>query len=179
MNFKDFENRVKKFKNTLVNPQGLNNENSFFYSILYAVRYHLTKKFDTVDDEQIKVDIGAGIYDKIYPLKSFLKLNLDILSFQNQCQTINPILSENKLFLRVYEMKDKFRYITENSAEKKNVIRELSACIHEKFNGFNIVRIEFDQKIRQNFSPIDILYKPVKKEDQIIDCFFSDKMTLA
>lgn len=76
-------------------------------------------------------------------------------------------------------MKDKFRYITENSAEKKNVIRELSACIHEKFNGFNIVRIEFDQKIRQNFSPIDILYKPVKKEDQIIDCFFSDKMSLA
>ena len=70
--FKDFEKRVKKFKNTLINPQGLNNENSFFYSILYAVRYHLIKKIDTVDDEQIKVDIGAGIYDKIYPLKSFL-----------------------------------------------------------------------------------------------------------
>ena len=173
--FKDFENRVKKFKNTLINPQGLNNENSFFYSILYAVRYHLTKKFDTVDDEQIKVDIGAGIYDKIYPLKSFLKLNLDILCFQNQCQTINQILSENKLFLRVYELKDKFRYITENSAEKKNVIRELSACIHEKFNDFNIVRIEFDQKIRQNFSPIDIRYKPVKKETKSLIVFLAIK----
>ena len=55
----------------------------------------------------------------IYPLRSFLKLNLDILSFDNQCHTINQILSENKLFLRVFELKDKFRYITENSHEKK------------------------------------------------------------
>ena len=106
--FKDFESRVEKFKKTLINPQGLNNENSFFYSILYAIRYHLTKKSDTVDDEQIKVDIGARIYNKIYPLRSFLKLNLDVLSFDNQCHTINQILSENKLFLRIFELKDKF-----------------------------------------------------------------------
>ena len=71
--FKDFKSRVEKFKKTLINPQGFNNENSFFYSILYAVRYHLTNKFDDVDDEQIKVDIGAEIYDKIHPLKNFLK----------------------------------------------------------------------------------------------------------
>ena len=161
--FKDFEYRVKKFKNTLINPHGLNNENSFFYSILYAVRYYLTKKCDLVEDEQIKVDIGGKIYDKIHPLKSFLKLNLDIFTFENQCQTINQILSENKLFLRVYELKDKFRYLTEDTADNKKIIRELSSCINEKFNGFNIVRIEFDQKIRQNFSPIDILYKPVKR----------------
>ena len=82
--FKDFEYRVKKFKNTLINPHGLNNENSFFYSILYAVRYYLTKKCDYLTKKQIKVDIGAKIYDKIHPLKSFLKLNLDIFTFENQ-----------------------------------------------------------------------------------------------
>ena len=75
-------------------------------------------------------------------------------------------------------MKDKFRYLTEDTADNKKIIRELSSCINEKFNGFNIVRIEIDQKIRQNFSPIDILYKPVKKEDEVIDCFFTDKMSL-
>ena len=177
--FKDFEYRVKKFKNTSINPHGLNNENSLFYSILYAVRFYLTIKCDLVEDEQIKVDTGGKIYDKIHPLKSFLKLNLDIFTFENQCQTINQILSENKLFLRVYEFKDKFRYLTEDTADNKKIIRELSSCINEKFNGSNIVRIEFDQKIRQNFSPIDILYKPVKKEDEIIYCFFTDKMSLA
>ena len=178
--FDGFKSRVEKFKNTLIFPQGLNNENSFFYSILYAIRYNFKKKFDRVDDdEQIKVDIGDEIYNKIYPLKNFLKLDLDIVTFKNQCPTINQILTENNLFLRVFELKDKFRYISQNTAEKKNIIRELLTCITERFNGFNIVRIEFDHKIRRNFLPIDIIYKPVKKEEEIIDCFFSDKMSLA
>ena len=55
--FKDFENRVKKFKNTLVNPQGLNNENSFFYSILYAVRYHLIKKLIQLTTNKLKLTL--------------------------------------------------------------------------------------------------------------------------
>ena len=174
--FDGFKSRVEKFKNTLIFPQGLNNENSFFYSILYAIGYNFKKKSDRVDDdEQIKVDIGDEIYNKIYPLKDFLKLDLDIVTFENQCPTINQILTENNLFLRVFELKDKFRYISQNTAEKKNIIRELSTCITERFNGFNIVRIEFDHKIRRNFLPIDIIYKPVKKEEEIIDCFLAIK----
>ena len=41
------------------------------------------------------------------------------------------------------------------------------------------MRIDFDKKIRQNFLPIDIIYTPVKKQDEIIDCFFTDKLWLA
>ena len=81
--------------------------------------------------------------------------------------------------MRIFELKNKLRYITQTNTNKKNIIREISTCIIEKFNGFNIVRIDFDQKIRQNFLPIDIIYKPVKKEDEIIDCFFTDKIWLA
>ena len=177
--FKDFESKVEKFKKNLFFPQGLKNENYFFYSILYAVRYHLTKKINTAADEQIKVDIGAEIFDEILPLKNFLKLNLDIFTFENQCYVVNQILNKNNLFLRIFELKNKFRYITQTNTNKKSIIREISTCIIEKFNGFNIVRIDFDQKIRQNFLPIDIIYKPVKKEDEIIDCFFTDKIWLA
>ena len=129
----------------------MKNENYFFYSILYAVRYHLTKKINTAADEQIKVDIGAEIFDEILPLKNFLKLNLDIFTFENQCYVVNQILNKNNLFLRIFELKNKFRYITQTNTDKKNIIREISTCIIEKFNGFNIVRIDFDQKIRQNF----------------------------
>ena len=39
---------------------------------------------------------------------------------------------------------------------KKNVISEVSACVTERFNGFTIVRIEFDKKIRRNFTPVDL-----------------------
>ena len=60
------------------------------------------------------------------------------------------------MFLRVFELKDKFRYLFKQNSEKKNVISEVSACVTERFNGFTIVRIEFDKKIRRNFTPVDL-----------------------
>ena len=68
--FKNYKSKIEKFKETLLNPQGLNNKDSFFYSILFAIRYQLTGKFscdgDDNVDEQIKVDIGAEIFEEIY-----------------------------------------------------------------------------------------------------------------
>ena len=143
------------------------------------MRCQLTGKIEECDDEQIKEDIGAEIFDKIYLLKSMIMLDLDTLHFENQCLKINQILNKNNLFLRVFELKEKFRCLIKQDSEKKNHIRDLLSCIIEKFNGFNIVRIEFDKKLRQKVSPIDIIYKPVKKEDEIIKCFFSLKISLA
>ena len=74
--------------------------------------------------------------------------------------------------MRVFELKEKFRWLIKQDAERKNVIRELLSCIFEKFNRFNIVRLEFDRKLRQKMLPIDIIYKPVKKETQNIEFFF-------
>ena len=71
-------------------------------------------------------------------------------------------LTKNGLFLRVCELKDKFRYLIKQNSEKKTILRELSSCVIKKFNGFNIVRIEFYEKLRQPFVPIHIRYKPVK-----------------
>ena len=72
-----------------------------------------------------------------------------------------------------------FCCLIEQDAEGKNVIRELSSCIFEEFNGFNIVRLEFDRKLRDQMSPIDIIYKPVKKETENIKCFFSTRINMA
>ena len=70
--FKDSKSKIENFEKTLVNPQGFNNKDSFFYSILFEKRYQMTDKFDVVNnDEQIKVDIGAEIFDKIYPSKIY------------------------------------------------------------------------------------------------------------
>ena len=67
--FNDSKSKVEKFEKGLVNPQGFNNKDSFFYSILFAIRHWLTNKSDVVEnDEQIKVDIGVEIFDEIYPL---------------------------------------------------------------------------------------------------------------
>ena len=35
--FKNSDERIAKFKSSLINPQGVGNPDSFFYSILYAL----------------------------------------------------------------------------------------------------------------------------------------------
>ena len=40
--FKDYKIKIDEVVDTLINPHSLNNKDSFFYSILYTVRYCLT-----------------------------------------------------------------------------------------------------------------------------------------
>ena len=82
------------------------------------------------------------------------------------------------LFLRVYEIKDKLHYLIKEDSQKKKVMRDLSSCITERFNGFNIVKLELDRELRREMSPIDILYKPVRKQVNF-DCFFTTEINLA
>ena len=89
------------------------------------------------------------------------------------------MLKKHGLFLSVYELKDKFRYLIKQDSKKKTVLRELSSYIIEKFNRFNIARVEFSKKLRQTFCTINIIYKPVKKVDDIINCFFGEKLNKA
>ena len=96
---------MEEFKKSLIFPHGLKIGDSLFYALLYALRHHLTKKIDAVDDEQIKKDITAEIYDEIFPLRKFLQLSLDIFHFENQCNVINQILNKHNLFLRISELK--------------------------------------------------------------------------
>ena len=150
---------------------------------MFAIRYQLFRKVEPCDDEQLKIDIGAEIFDEIYLLKSMMKLNLDILHFENQCLKINHILNKNNLFLCIFELREKFRCLIKQDSERKNINKDLSLCIIEKFNGFNIIRIEFERK-NMNIKNIknaetDIIYKPVKKEDEIIKCFFTRQINLA
>ena len=170
---------MEEFKKSLIFPHGLKSSDSLFYALLYGLRHHLTKKIDAVADEQMKKDISSEIYDEISPLKKFLELSLDVFHFENQCDVINRILNKDNLFLRIFELKEKFCYVTKTSSRKKNIVREICSCVIEKFNGFHVVRIDFEQKLRKDFLPIDIVYKPIKKEDEIIDCFFTDKIHLA
>ena len=111
--------------------------------------------------------------------KEKLRLDLDIQNFENQCFSVNVLLNKYGLFLKVYKLKDKFCYSIQQDYEKKKIARELSNCIVEKFNRFNTARVEFGKKLRQSFRPIDIIYKPVKKYDEIMNCYFSEKLNAA
>ena len=99
----------------MVNSQGWNDIDSFFYSILYTLRDQLTQKIDN----ELKEDVGAEISDEIYLLKEIMRLDLDILNFENQCFQINRILNKNNFFLRVFELKEKFRALIKQDLKKK------------------------------------------------------------
>ena len=88
------------------------------------------------------------LFDALFSVKKKLRLDLDIQNFDNQCFSVNALLNKNGLFLRVYELKEKFRYVIKQAPEKNKVLRELSSCVIEKFNGFSVVRVEFDKKLR-------------------------------
>ena len=43
--------KIEQFVDTLINPHGLNHKDSFFYSILYTVRYWLMQKIEPCTNE--------------------------------------------------------------------------------------------------------------------------------
>ena len=179
--FKDLTSlKNDEFKKTSRNLQGNGNVDSFFQAILYAIRHTSTEKLGSCEnDGDVKYDIKLDGISKMFLLKEEMRLDLDIIHFENQCHQINHILNKNNLILRVFELKGKFCSLIKQDLDKKNVIRELSSCITKKYNGFHIVRMEYAKKLIQKFCHIDIIYKPVRKYTKIINCYFSIKLNYA
>lgn len=88
---------------------------------------------------------------------------------------------QNNYFFRIFKLKDKFWHLINDyeTSCKKDITRQVSKCITEKFNGFSIVCIEYDWRLRKTFLPIDIIYNPVKYQTEKIICFSSDQMQWA
>ena len=121
----------------MINPQGDENVDSLFYAILYSIKYTLTEKSDPCEnDNELQNDTKLDGISEIFLMKENMRLDLDILTFENKCHQINHILNKNNLFLRVFELKEKFRSLIKLNPYKRNVIRELSGSITGKYNGF-------------------------------------------
>ena len=86
---------------------------------------------------------------------------------------------QNNIFLRVYENKDKFWYLFHQTNKEKRVIRKISACINEKFNGFNVAAPPLSKGKKKDLFPVDIIYKPVRSQDEVVECFFSTDIRYA
>ena len=82
--FTNFKAKVKAFQQSLINPFGLENPDSFFYSILYAIRHKFTKKVDFLEEEDtLKQDVGVDLSRDLFKIKSSLRLDgEDNLNFE-------------------------------------------------------------------------------------------------
>ena len=91
-----------------------------------------------------------------------LKFSLDLQEFNRVCYQINEILMEHNYFPRVFEQKNKYRQFLIKNPDKQNQTKQLASCLIEKYNGFQVIKIDFNKKQRRNFQPIDIVYIPTK-----------------
>ena len=121
--------------------------------------------------------LGEIFFEKLEAKKESLRLYLSLLTFQAQCLVIKDLLMNKNLFGRVYELRKKFRYLIKNAPQNKNVVqRDLWAYVEERLYGFDIVRKPTENEKKELFKPIGIVYKPVSKVNQIINCYFSKSM---
>ena len=74
--FLNFEAKAQVFRESLICPHGLENPDSFFYAILYAIRHKFTEKIDFLQDEDsLKQDVGLALSHDLFQIKSLLRLD--------------------------------------------------------------------------------------------------------
>ena len=176
MKFPKSEKLIQQFKNELLPKVTTDHEklihNDFTRVILYAIRNKLENKVDTCDIIELKQN---AILDQILEQFSFneLKFSLDLQEFNRIAYQINNIILKYNYFLRVFEQKNKYRQFLVKKPSKQNQIKQLSSCLIEKYNGFQVVKIDFSKKERRKFEPIDIIYIPIKNTEILPKCYYT------
>ena len=127
---------------------------------MLAIRFDEVGKTNVCNFEEFKESIDSNL--------------VDLQKFNNICYEINLILSKHNYFLRIFELKDKYRQLLMKEPKKQNIVRQLSSCLIEKYNGFQVISIEFDRKQKKNFQPIDIIYKSTKYPEIEPICYYSN-----
>ena len=179
--FKNSEIDITKFKDSLfprVDEAQEKVENQFCKAVLYALRFDKNGKKDVCSKEDFEKVIDKNLIEQIdWPEK--FKFIIELQTFLNMCYEINAILSKFGYFLRLFELKNKFRHLTMKDKTKQKIVRQLSSCLIEKYSGFTIISIEYQKKQRKLFKPIDIIYKPTKHIEIEPLCYFSEDISKA
>ena len=128
--FEKFEERRNLFLSSLLNPiENQTKENSFYLTLLYAIRFYKTKKSDLCEESEMENQIGTDLYFEIIEKKDKCILDQIKRNFDDMCFDIHEILVKKKLFLRVYELKNKFRYLFHEDYKKKEYLEVYLAVL--------------------------------------------------
>ena len=106
--------------------------------------YHKIK--DATPISNISIDdaektLGRKFYFELQKLKPDVMLYYTVFGFFDQCRIMNRVLAEFGFFLKFYERRNKFRYQLQQKLKSKNEMRtELSACVTQKFNRYDLLR---------------------------------------
>ena len=112
------KNKTDAFKEALFNPKDLT-EDSLFYIICYVLKQRKTKqKKDLCSANDLKNESDLNLYNKLVENKEYSKLDLDPANIGRSWYLINENLMKFNYFLRILELKDKLRYLTNKCSTK-------------------------------------------------------------
>lgn len=113
--------------------------------------------------------LGDEFTEKLFSEEENLHLDDSFENCFDKCHLVNELLEEKRLFLRVYERRDKFRFLIKKGVSGKNkIVRDLSACIIRKFNSYEISTVNFNCRQKKFLHPLDVVYEPTTKGKNII-----------
>lgn len=138
--FSGYEKCVEKFKKSLTSFDENDKENSFFDAITYGMKFKL-KEEKNITKNEVESVLGGEFYKNFCESRESLPLDTSLFGFFNKCALINEFLTKKIFFLRLYERRDKFRYLIKKGAFGDNKTGlDLSSSVIEKFNGYEILK---------------------------------------
>ena len=178
--FEGSEDCLEKFQKTLFpkNENNIEGQNQLCQVILLALKYKINGSKNTCSSNDLKNIVGEDLFQEINQPEK-LKFIIDQQYIFNMCYQITMILAEFGYFLRVYELKKKYRHLFMKKPDQQKIVKQLSSCLIEKYNGFTVIRIEYEKKERKNFELLDIIYKPTKDLQTEPLCYFTTDISLA
>ena len=108
--FTGSQDDAEKFNKTLY-PNESESQNQFCQVILLALKFKISVTKNTCNIEDFEKVIDKNLIKEINQPKKF-KFIIDQQYFFNMCYDINMILAKFGFFLRVFELKKKYRHLT-------------------------------------------------------------------
>ena len=157
INFQSLKDLSKTLKEDTDNP--------FFDATIFGLVTYMTEGEEENDWGKIQETRGNDFYNDLLEIKDDIKLDRSIFGFFDRCFLANQVLAKHNFFLKFFERRDDFRFQIKKKVEGKNqVTRNLSSCVLEKFNGYNIIKHQLARKEKKGFSAIEVVYESIYDE---------------
>ena len=154
INFQNLKDLSKTLKEGTDNP--------FFDATIFGLVTYLTEGEKENDWGKIQETIGNDFYNDLLEINDDIKLDRSIFGFFDRCFRANQVLAKHNFFLKFCERRDDFRFQIKKKVEGKNqVTRNLSSCVLEKFNGYEIIKHQLARKEKKGFSAIEVVYESI------------------
>ena len=113
--------------------------------MLFVTQFNLKKnikKEEYENDEYLKKDFPYVLFPQLDFVTKQLILDFDYNSLERQCFAVNQILINFNYFFRFSELCKTSRSLIFSINKKSKIVRNVSSCITETFNGYKVVRHE-------------------------------------